>query len=142
MWSVQPTGALPRLFGLALVLAAAFLVAATSADAAAGNLRAVFHATLAGTFSVNGTVTRTDCFAAGPNETTVPLPPMTVNVSDTTSFTSARPEKVEVELLELPPLFGGGVTRKTKMSIRVRDQRSSGLDAQGGMPGCTPNENL
>ncbi|HEY1594880.1 MAG TPA: hypothetical protein VGF74_05775 [Thermoleophilaceae bacterium] len=110
--------------------AAALLVGASPAAASYIDDTAVYSASLSGTYTTSGMVSRTDCIN--------PPTTRTVNVSDRVSFST---KLTKVQITYAGDIFGGTVRGK-RMTISVTDDRSSGLDGDGGMPGCIPNDDF
>lgn len=121
----------------AVVLAVALIVAFEASDASAlsGQHAAHFLATLSGSYTSSATVTESECVSAGPVGESVPIAPVSTNVSENATFT-ARATAVSVEFLERPPLLAANDHRP--FTITISDTRASGLTGGGAVPGCQP----
>jgi rubredoxin len=118
------------------VLIAVLALGAGSASAAIAN----FRASLTGTYTTSGSVTESGCWAPGPppDGDQIPLPPQTGHVTATDSFSSVRPNVIQVGHIRGEPVGAGRLHPNGVMPLKVTSTRTSTLGSYGTVNGCTP----
>ena len=121
------------LLSLAVAIGLLTFGAGTSSAAIAN-----FKASLTGTYSTSGTITESDCWTPGADDTRNPLPPQTGHASSTDTFSSVRPNVIQVGHIRGEPLGSGRLHPNGVMQLKVSSTRTSMLGRYGTVNGCQP----